>query len=420
MKVLHINTGQDGGAALCAMRINNALAAHGINSKMLFAEGKSLPDGVEGAIAEKDGKSLWYSNSIFGKIKHLLMRTPWYYDEEKMFKILEEINTEHLYLHQPFTKYTNIAHHPFVEWADVIHLHWVPDFVDYPTFFKQVKKPIVWTLHDKYPAVGLQHYCSEFSPVPEYLKQIDTICRKIKREGVLKSKKLHIVAISTLDKDICSESDVLKGIPCTIIHNGVDTKIFTSIEACSKKEVLAMYCSEDIITDRTKLFMFSAFGIWDNNKGLQRVIDAFEKTEQKEIALIVVGGNFENLTPTASFPIIATGLITDQTELAKLYSISDYFISASYEETFGQTITEAMACGCPVISTPTGVAPDLIHPFNGVICNGFDSNALAEGIKKALSTEYNPTRIRQHIIDEYDYSKIAQQYIELYNGILVK
>lgn len=419
MKVLHINTGQTGGAAWCAIRINNALVQQGIESRMLFSEGNSMPEGVEGTIAERD-KELWYSNLILGKIKHLLMRMPWYYDEEKMRKILDRANKEKLYLHQPFSHYKNIAHHPLVEWADIIHLHWVPDMVDYPTFFKDVKKPIVWTLHDMLPAIGVAHYESEFTKLPIQLEKINKLCIGIKKKSVSKANNLHCVAISEMMKDVCKKSDILNAFPCSLIHNGVDTNIF-NIHEVNKLDIINKYSYNhgEIDTKDTVLIMFSSYYIWDKRKGLDRVINAIESLEtEKKIILLVVGSSNKNKKVESRIPIITTGLITNQTELAKLYSISDYFISASYEETYGQTTTEAMACGCPVISTPTGVAPDLIRPFNGVICNGYDSNDLADGITTALSTEYDSNKIRQHIIDEYDYSIIAKQYIELYTKIL--
>lgn len=156
MKILHINTFQEGGAALCAIRINKALMSQGIESRMFFAHGASLPKGVNGAIADKDRIVRLRSNPLFAKFRHLLMRMPWYMNVEKRQVRLDNVNTHHLFLHIPYSNYTNIVHHPLVEWVDIIHLHWVSDFVDYTTFFKNIKKPIIWTLHDKYPIVGVQ------------------------------------------------------------------------------------------------------------------------------------------------------------------------------------------------------------------------------------------------------------------------
>ena len=48
MKILHINTAQQGGAALCARRIHEALVKAGEDSKMLFAEGSELPSDISG------------------------------------------------------------------------------------------------------------------------------------------------------------------------------------------------------------------------------------------------------------------------------------------------------------------------------------------------------------------------------------
>lgn len=421
MKILHINTFQEGGAALCAIRINKALMSQGIESRMLFAHGASLPKGVNGAIADKDRIVRLRSNPLFAKFRHLLMRMPWYMNVEKRQVRLDNVNTHHLFLHIPYSNYTNIVHHPLVEWVDIIHLHWVSDFVDYTTFFKNIKKPIIWTLHDKYPIVGVQHYCSEFTPVPDSLKKIDRECEIIKRNGILQSKKLHIVAISQLMYDLCSKSVVLNGIPCTIIHNGVDTRIFKPCNV-KKLDILKRYKRESLlyINDNTKIFMFSSFGIWNKMKGLDRVIDALEQLEYKDKILVVVGDISKCHLPSASFPIVFTNLIGTSQELVEIYSIIDYFILASYEEAFAQTPLEAMACGKPVIATPCSGIPELIKPFNGIICNGYNSISIADGISKALNTSYDSGLIRQYIIENFEYEKIASQYIKLYEDVLKK
>jgi glycosyltransferase involved in cell wall biosynthesis len=123
--------------------------------------------------------------------------------------------------------------------------------------------------------------------------------------------------------------------------------------------------------------------------------------------LVCIGGIFGTEVPQTNFPVITVGLQTEQTVLSKYYSASDFFMQCSYEESFGQTALESMSCGTPVISTPVGVSTELIKPFNGVICSGYDSDAIAEGIQKAINTQYNSNTIRQYIIENYEYSIIA-------------
>ncbi len=408
MKVLHLNTNQQGGAAWCAIRISKALAKAGVDSRMLFAQGEQIPEGIEGAIAKKD-KSFWERNYVLRGCRWLLAQTPWYVDYHKQQVMMDRANTEHLYLHQPLSLYTNIANHPLVEWADIIHLHWVPAFVDYPTFFEKVKKPIVWTLHDKYPAVGALHSCSEFSPVPCKLQPIDRQFRTIKRKGIEKAYSMHIVAISEMMMGICQSSDVLKGFPVCLIHNGVDTNVFRPFDKQKSRIELGLSLN-------SKIVLFSSYWLHDKNKGLDRLIDAMGHIDCPNMQLVCIGTPL--VMPRASFQIKQTGLLTDQTIIAKYYSAADLFVQCSYEESFGQTLLEAMSCGTPVVSTPCGIAKELIYPFNGILCKGYKTEDIAFGIKEGLSTKYDSVTIREYIVNHFQYEIIAKQYINLYTKIL--
>ena len=416
MNVLHINTRQEAGAALCAMRINSALVHEGVDSRMLFAQGTNMPEGIKGSIAEED-HDFWHSSRWLLRLKYLLARTPLWrkMDKEKVEMILRQKNSHlkpKMYLHGPFTSYTNIAHHPLVEWADVIHLHWVAYFIDYPTFFKEVKKPIVWTLHDIFPAVGVLHFESEFYPVPDSLKEIDGFCRKVKREGVLQVENLNIVAISKQMTDVCKKSDVLKGFPITLIHNGVDTDVFHPYDKIEARKRLGL--PEDM-----KIFLFSANSLDDENKGLDRLIKALTKLCLPRMMLVCIGlCRSKTFLSDVSFPIKVTGYVGSQEEIAEYYSASDFYLQCSKIESFGQTVIEAMACGTPVISTPCGVAPEIIQSFNGILCDGFEAESLTSGITKALAKDYNSDMIRQYVLDNFKYEDIAGQYINLYKSIL--
>ena len=411
MRILHINTGQMGGAAWCAIRLCKSLVQSGVDSRMLFAEGKILPDGIDGAIAYPD-KHCWQSIPVLRNVLYrLLPKIPFFTNQRKLQKQLNEANETHLFLHQPFSDYINIGHHPLVEWADIIHLHWVADFVDYPTFFKEVKKPIVWTLHDKYPAVGIQHFCSEFYPIPDKLKYIDDLCTKIKRKSVSKSNQLHLVAISEQMIGICRNSDVLKGFPITCIYNGVDVNIFKRYDKQKARKELGL------LLDAT-IFLYSSFCLNDYNKGLIRTVRALEKIAIPNKILICIGGSSVPM-PEASIPIILTGMLSNQSKIAKYYSATDYFLQSSLEETFAQTPIESMACGTPVISTPCSGTADLINKDNGVVCGDYTVEALVDGIKLAMSRKYNRAKIREDIINRFSYDKIAKQYIDLYKSLLI-
>lgn len=412
MNILHINTTTNGGAALCALRIANAVSSDEVRCKVLVAV-----DSMNSNIISRidPDSSFWNRNSILRRIKNMLIKLNLVHDEESMMYRLDKAYSsgcEHVYSHFPYTRYHSLANHPLVEWADVIHLHWVSGLIDYPTFFEEVNKPIVWTLHDKHPAIGLMHYCSDFFPLPSELKKIDNECRSIKTRALKGKKNIHIVAISELMVDICRRSEILKHLPITQIHNGVDTEIFKPYN----KETTRM---EFGIKSDATVFLFASYNLKDKNKGFDRITRALSQSIIPNKILICCGNkSSDDIICETEFPIIYMGHIKDQTTLAKLYSASDFFFNASYEETFAQTPLEAMACGTPVISTPCSGASDLIRHFNGIICDGYDIKALQIGIETAYKTIYDRGRIREYIINNYDYSIIGRQYNELYNTLL--
>ncbi len=368
MKVLHISTTQDGGAAWCARRIYKAVEDNGIDSRMLFAFcGEPMPDNIKGDLVKPDS---WYglSYKIVKVMRMAASYTPGYTNSFSLQRRLDRDNaklSQPLYLHHPLSEYHQLANHPLVKWADVIHLHWVSGFVDYPTFFRGVNKPVVWTLHDHYPAVGVMHYCSNKALVPGPLKEIDDYSRRIKIEGMSSKRNIFPVAISLQMKALIESSDVLGCYKPTLIPNGVETRQFKHYNKHEAQSfVNERLVRSQLLTKESKVFMFSSYNIWNDNKGLFRVIEALEHVKCGEKVLVIVGSAKNKALPNASFPIYCTGLINNTNVLSKIYSSADFYIQASREESFGQTPLEAMSCGTPVISTLTGISPELIKDFN--------------------------------------------------------
>ena len=313
------------------------------------------------------------------------------------------------YFSSPITLYNNIAEHPWIKEADIIHMQWVGGFLDYESFFKKVHKPIVWTIHDENPGLGGFHYSSWKAAAPDSFKKLDDEFMEIKRKAYNNAKSMTLVAISTMMADYFKNNELLKDFPVKIIHNGIDGDAFTPINKGIAREALAIEKDELV-------FLFAANYIHEDRKGLKELIEALEKMNHSNTTLICLG-KYKNM-PKASFKIRCEGFVSNSRLQSLYYSAADYFVMPSFQEAFAQTPMEAMACGTPVIAFPCSGAKDLINYENGVVCEDFTVDALKDGITTALKHNYNSDEIRQDLLNRFSYDIIAKQYIELYKSLI--
>lgn len=402
VKVVHICTSLRGGAGICARRIVEATKSLGIDARVLVASGDRL-DYVDVIKPVYPWSKIWPVQKIqvllnlFGKWPKTSVLRQRIAKEKKQGTFT-----------CPITDYTNLAFHPWVKDADIIHLQWVGDFLDYESFFKNVNKPIVWTIHDENPGLGGFHYISWKRAATNSLKGIDNEFIEIKRKAYAEAKSMTLVAISTMMADFFMRNELLKGFPIKIIHNGIDGDVFTPINKSIAREALSIGKDELV-------FVFAAYYIHEDRKGLKELIEALEKINHSNITLICLGKY--NKKPRATFNIRCEGFVSNSRLQSLYYSAADFFIMPSFQEAFAQTPMESMACGTPVIAFPCSGAKDLINDKNGVICEDFTVDALVNGISTAMKHNYSGNFIRQNLLERFSYDIIAKQYIDLYMSL---
>jgi len=107
-------------------------------------------------------------------------------------------------------------------------------------------------------------------------------------------------------------------------------------------------------------------------------------------------------------------------KLKEYYSRADLFLLMSRVEIFGMVILEAMACGCPVMSTPTPGALDVIRDgHNGFIIDTDDPSRIARRINHILLEREELRSVREEAVRtarKYSWPAIAGQYHSLYHG----
>ena len=154
MKVTHLSTRLGIGAGLGALRLHQALLKTAVQSQIVCER--------DDVFAEQEDVSTWPLPRFArlrrvgpGILRRLGVWTPAYYRGlSAQSKIRKEFNA----FFSPASSFYRLDRNPLVQAADIVHLHWICGFVDIPTFFRRVKKPIVWTLRDEWPLLGGFHY----------------------------------------------------------------------------------------------------------------------------------------------------------------------------------------------------------------------------------------------------------------------
>lgn len=407
MKVVHILTTFEGGAGIAAYRIFNSTRALGIDAKALVAYGKDTD--IVNVIKPVSYLS---RNWLIRKIQILLgMRGIWPQSEAIKKRIQSEMdkNGKDCFFSSPVTLYKTIADHPWVKEADIIHLHWVGNFLDYKSFFSKIGKPIVWGMQDENPGLGGFHYEIWKKEAIESFRMFDDELIQLKYQAMRNIKSMTMVVIASKLKEFVSRSKLLCNYPCVAINNGVEKENFIPVPISIAREALN-------IPNDSRVFLFVAQNIHDKRKGLKELIMALEKLNMPNTLLVCLG-NFHSV-PESSVQIRCEGFVSNNRLQSLYYSAANYFVMPSFAEAFGQVAVEALACGTPLIAFPNDGAHDLITSGNGVLCQDFTVDSLEKGINIAMNEEYDRMRIREDAIRRFSYDKIGKQYVELYENVL--
>lgn len=170
--------------------------------------------------------------------------------------------------------------------------------------------------------------------------------------------------------------------------------------------------------DQKKHYLF--VGRLEEAKGIDLLLDVWEKLDNRFVLTIIGGGDRENILKRkyAKENIIFRGKCSRE-ETRNSIASSKYLIQPSiWYETFGLTIIEAMSCGVPVIGLDIGTRRDFIQDgFNGFLCD-------RHHLKSVLEKSYDYPHYEQlsnnarKTAKEYQNEVVLDKQIEIYQKIM--
>jgi len=305
------------------------------------------------------------------------------------------------------TSVVNLMKSPWVEWADVVHLHHVTDYIDYPSFFGGIgQKTVVMTLHDENFFYGLAYYECQLQkehPLERYYAEV-------KRKALAQAQNMGVVLLSEYFREKFKDHALLQGRDVRVINNAVDTTVYKPIPKAEARQRLGL-------NDDDILIAFTATYVSEQRKGLDKLSEAVSRIGNPRMKIVAVGNNIHHrLWPN----VIEMGYKATAEALCEVLSAADFFALPSTEEAFGLTPLQAMACGLPVVAFPVSGTSELITALNGIRCRDFSIESLQAGITTLMNRSYDTAAIRQDMKNRFSPEKIAQQYCSLYHDLMKK
>lgn len=237
-----------------------------------------------------------------------------------------------------------------------------PSFVSSPL----IKCKSVMTIHD------LNHI-----KFPQYYSKLHKYYYKyIVKNCVLKAEK--IITVSQYSKE-----ELLKWLRCSedkieVTYNGLDKKFCLIDDVDKLEKVKHKY-------DLPKKYMLY-IGNQKPHKNVKRLLEAISLLEDN-ITLVINGtpnDDIKNFLRQYKIKnkVKFIGYVDDK-DLPALYNLAYLFIFPSLYEGFGLPPLEAMACGCPVITSNTSSLPEVVGDA-ALLIDPYSCEEIAEAIRKLL------------------------------------
>ncbi|BDA71918.1 glycosyl transferase, group 1 [Rivularia sp. IAM M-261] len=413
MKVLHLSTHDtSGGAARATYRLHKGLQNIGLQSQMLVQEKHSSDKTV---IAPK--------MRLFQGIAKT--------------KLTFEVLPLKFYTQKPKTTF-------YTQWLpdrvvsqiakinpDVINLHWVSAaFMQIETFAK-LKRPLVWTLHDMWGFTGGCHVTGECTrykdscgACPQLSSNNDNdLSRWVWQRKVKAWKKLDwtLISPSTWLASTAKSSSLFRDSRIEVIPHGLDTSSFRPVNQRIARELL------NLPQDK-KLIVFGAIeATSDKNKGFHLLLPALHKLSRSGYSndweVVIFGASRPDNPPDLGFKTHYLGHLYDDISLVSVYSAADVMLVPSLQESFGQTASESLACGTPVVAfNSTGLKDIVDHQENGYLAKPYEVEDFAKGIYWILEDKGRLEKLgfyaREKVEREFTLELQARRYYSLFQEII--
>jgi glycosyltransferase involved in cell wall biosynthesis len=411
MRVIHLSAYDlYGGAAKAAYRLHVALAATGVDSRMLVRRRQS----GRSDIIQPAGR---------------LMKV-WCRVQRRCDRLVLALHGRRSGEFSPGNVPDGLMRHLRTFAPDIVHLHWVADGFFRIESLARLTVPVVWTMHDMWPFTGGCHYagsCERFTNICGRCPMLNSrrehdLARTgwERRQTTFGRNRPVFVAPSRWMENQARRSALLRNADVRTIANGIDTDCFTPRDRAAMRTKLALP------QDKTLVLAGAAQLGANPRKGFTHFISALRELRglvaSGSTEVVLFGSETSGCEELEGFRTHKLGRLEGDEALATAYASADIFVVPSLEDNLPNTVIEAMAAGTPVVAYDVGGIPEIVdNGENGLLAPVGRPEALAQALARMLKDDDFRNRCRQRAHEKalhcFDVRKSADRYHALYREL---
>jgi glycosyltransferase involved in cell wall biosynthesis len=162
--------------------------------------------------------------------------------------------------------------------------------------------------------------------------------------------------------------------PIDVIHLGLDANLFAPMQKAAARRMMKMPVDRLVI-------LLGSLNVKDEIKGgaLFRDLCAM-LAARSDILVAVIGKDSHSIDG-----VRALGLVDDERLMPLILNCADIYVSTAVEESFGQMLLEAAACGIPTVAVSAGGVSDIVTDETGILVRERSAPALMRALDALLS-----------------------------------
>ncbi len=234
----------------------------------------------------------------------------------------------------------------------------------------------------------------------------------------------HAIAISRCTRDDLVQHTAMTEARTSVVYHGVDTGRFNTDAGPDEEARVRDVCG----TDRPFFFYVGGF---DARKQVPEMVQSFaERADEVEQAMVICGKLLPEMAEAIDVivrrfgvagRVVTPGFVPDAM-LPALYRQATAHVMLSLYEGFGMTLTEAFACGCPVIAARTSCVPEICEDAALLVDPDTDLVHTAGEAMVMVATDEDLRQTLRHRglrrARYFTWDRCAKQTLEVYRQVL--